>query len=1055
MSESSVENSRIGQAQRFSLCLLAGVIALGGASAAQAQLSTGLEAYYDFDMNLLDTSGAIGGSSSTLDGAWGGAGSATYLNATASGTAIGGIDAGTTGVTGDALWLGGDDGDDDHVSLGSPTQLDFGAGSFSISVWSMLPDDVSPLNSGNEDDGLYGPAIIANKSVQYVDDNDDGPVTETINGGIDAGWSLGYFSSAGDDWGLNVGDGVTPGPGGSGLTSDENDIGFGTWVHHVLVVDRSANEFRRYHNGSLEHTGDITGLGSLTSGLATTIGGRTGDDTLWGAIDDLAIWNRTVTESEVVQITASALSGFDIADIIAGNAVYPNVWDGSEGDGDYENPDNWSDGIVPNQNHWAVIENGDTVLIDQSHNATLDVDDNGSLKVDNGSTVIIDGGVPGTDPQIVVEFNMSKGDDGQVGIADAGHLVIENAHVVFYTDEDLEVGALNTTNRSTVVLGEEALLEVGRFTPDASKSQGYAVVDGSGDDLFLGVDGAADDLQAGVDFTMNENAEVRVRDDIVFANHQDGHAATINVTLNDDAIMRGGWDIQTFDDSGNGGAAGVVNVVLNDNALIRSDRSVRLGEDTNRSRPASDYAEGEHLNKTYITLNDNAVFHVGDRMTIGEEDGTFAQIDINGNATLRAGSGVPMDGGGIQDDSQIAIGGAEQYYDGFRTEEDGQGFGVVNVNGAGATLEAQRLIMVGSFGYGTLNQYAGTVRVTGDAPSQSENPESDYPAGERGGDMFIAYGRSPSDGDNDAHSTGNYNMSGGSLILDRDLAIGSRGTGELNVIGSDPSIDVGGDLFFGQQFGQDLANDAGGQGTLKATLTGSAHSVVNVNGTNVLTNGDLIITNGFIGAAFDDVLAYRPAAGDYSASPLEWLLIDFAGTRTGSFTLTSGLSDASLNGVEWAVRYDDVAGEVYLQALEVFELGDANLDGVVDGTDSDLVLANNGLLDLGWAGGDFNGDGVTDALDLAMIGLPGDLDGDGFVGLSDLDIILNNWNQAIPPGDPLADPTGDNFVGLADLDIVLNNWNAGIPPVSGANIPEPASLALFGLAGLAMIRRMR
>ena len=36
-------------------------------------------------------------------------------------------------------------------------------------------------------------------------------------------------------------------------------------------------------------------------------------------------------------------------------------------------------------------------------------------------------------------------------------------------------------------------------------------------------------------------------------------------------------------------------------------------------------------------------------------------------------------------------------------------------------------------------------------------------------------------------------------------------------------------------------------------------------------------------------------------------------------------------------------------------------------------------------------------------GIPGDLDGDGFVGLGDLDIILNNWNMWIPPGDDRAD----------------------------------------------------
>ncbi len=104
----------------------------------------------------------------------------------------------------------------------------------------------------------------------------------------------------------------------------------------------------------------------------------------------------------------------------------------------------------------------------------------------------------------------------------------------------------------------------------------------------------------------------------------------------------------------------------------------------------------------------------------------------------------------------------------------------------------------------------------------------------------------------------------------------------------------------------------------------------------------------------------------------------------------------------------------------------------------------------------FFGDSFGDVADFFTLGvaIPGDLDGDGFVGLSDLDIILNNWNQNVPPANPLADPTGDGFVGLADLDIILNNWNAGTPPAASA-IPEPASLALFTIAGLSALARRR
>ncbi len=75
--------------------------------------------------------------------------------------------------------------------------------------------------------------------------------------------------------------------------------------------------------------------------------------------------------------------------------------------------------------------------------------------------------------------------------------------------------------------------------------------------------------------------------------------------------------------------------------------------------------------------------------------------------------------------------------------------------------------------------------------------------------------------------------------------------------------------------------------------------------------------------------------------------------------------------------------------------------------------------------GGFNNRGVT----YVIFGRPnGDLNGDGFVGVDDLNLVLGNWNQNIPPGDPRADPSGDGFVGVDDLNTVLGNWNKGTPP---------------------------
>ncbi len=91
---------------------------------------------------------------------------------------------------------------------------------------------------------------------------------------------------------------------------------------------------------------------------------------------------------------------------------------------------------------------------------------------------------------------------------------------------------------------------------------------------------------------------------------------------------------------------------------------------------------------------------------------------------------------------------------------------------------------------------------------------------------------------------------------------------------------------------------------------------------------------------------------------------------------------------------------------------------------------------------------------LYLYELVGDLDGDGFVGITDLNVVLSNWNQFVPPGDPAADPSGDGFIGIEDLNIVLGNWNAGtLPPTSA--VPEPATLMLLMLGGALSLSRPR
>ena len=113
-------------------------------------------------------------------------------------------------------------------------------------------------------------------------------------------------------------------------------------------------------------------------------------------------------------------------------------------------------------------------------------------------------------------------------------------------------------------------------------------------------------------------------------------------------------------------------------------------------------------------------------------------------------------------------------------------------------------------------------------------------------------------------------------------------------------------------------------------------------------------------------------------------------------------------------------------------------------TDGELYLAAVGI-------DPRSGGGVDGMIIRLRISLEGDLNGDGFVGIDDLNLVLSAWNQSAPPADPQSDPSGDGFVGIDDLNIVLANWNAGTLPQSNA-VPEPGTLVLLA-GGLVWLGR--
>jgi hypothetical protein len=150
------------------------------------------------------------------------------------------------------------------------------------------------------------------------------------------------------------------------------------------------------------------------------------------------------------------------------------------------------------------------------------------------------------------------------------------------------------------------------------------------------------------------------------------------------------------------------------------------------------------------------------------------------------------------------------------------------------------------------------------------------------------------------------------------------------------------------------------------------------------------------------------------------------------------------------------SGASPLSTLEnLIDVGQAGTTGIITSTaTTSQALGVAERSDLGnpatFSGVTLTGDAV-----LVRFTLRGDANLDGTAGIADFSKLASNFNQSGRWA--VGDFNYDGQVAIGDFSLLASNFNLSLPAstLRGSAVPEPCSVGLLGLAGLAIGRRRR